>query len=169
MSVEEHRARGDKLDALRVAVITVSDTRTLETDASGKAIVETLEKAGHHVADRTIVRDEPAEVRRTLERWLAQKIDGVVLNGGTGIAPRDGTVEVVEALLDRALPGFGELFRYLSYQEIGAAAMLSRATGGIARGKAVFSLPGSTKAVRLAMEKLIIPELRHLVAQARGG
>jgi molybdenum cofactor biosynthesis protein B len=168
MSVEEHKARGERLGSLKSTVITVSDTRTLETDTSGQAIVAALEKAGHEVVERTVVPDDPPKVERVLKYWLAADVQIVVLNGGTGIAPRDGTVEVVSAALDRELPGFGELFRYLSYKQIGSAAMLSRAVGGIASGKVVFSLPGSRKAVRLAMEKLILPELDHLVSQLRG-
>ena len=162
MSVEEHRSGGGNLRG-RCAIITVSDSRTLETDKSGLWIVDRLGEAEHHVVERTVVPDEAERLRSVLGHWLAQDVDVVVLNGGTGIAARDGTVEVVREFLDRELPGFGELFRFLSYEQIGAAAMLSRALGGIARGKLLFALPGSIGAVRLAMEKLIVPELKHLL------
>jgi molybdenum cofactor biosynthesis protein B len=168
MSVEEHRRRGlDENDSLRCAVITASDTRTLETDESGLAIARQLEGAGHHVLERTVVPDDAGRIAHVLRHWLAADVDAVLLNGGTGIAARDGTVEVVRRFLDREIPGFGELFRMLSFRQVGAAAMLSRAVGGIAGGKAVFALPGSRRAVELAMEKLILPELRHMVHEMR--
>jgi molybdenum cofactor biosynthesis protein B len=162
MGVDEHRSRGGNLRA-RCAIITVSDSRTLETDKSGQWIVDRLGEAEHLVVERTVVPDEAERLRNVLGHWLEQDVDAVLLNGGTGIAARDGTVEVVREFLDRELPGFGELFRFLSYEQIGAAAMLSRALGGIARGKLLFALPGSSGAVRLAMEKLIVPELKHLL------
>lgn len=162
MGVDEHRARGGNLRA-RCAIITVSDSRTFETDKSGQWIVDRLGEAEHLVVERTVVPDEAERLRNVLGHWLEQDVDAVLLNGGTGIAARDGTVEVVREFLDRELPGFGELFRFLSYEQIGAAAMLSRALGGIARGKLLFVLPGSSGAVRLAMEKLIVPELKHLL------
>ena len=169
MSVEEHRTRGRRLGVLGSTVITVSDTRTLETDTSGQTIVALFEDAGHEVVERTVVPDDPPKVDRVLRHWLAaEEVEVIVLSGGTGVAPRDGTVEVVTAALDVTLPGFGELFRYLSYKQIGSAAMLSRAVGGVASGKAVFSLPGSRKAVHLAMETLILPELGHLLSLVRG-
>ena len=163
VSAEDHRQRGeDRIEALTCVVITVSDTRTLETDESGKEIVHELVKAGHDVIERTIVPDEPSRIDLVLRHWLKADVQAVILNGGTGISPRDGTVEVVRQLLDRELEGFGELFRMLSFDQVGAAAMLSRALGGIAQGKVVFALPGSRKAVALALEKLIVPELRHI-------
>ncbi len=168
MSVEEHKSRAKDLDVLRSTVITVSDTRTLETDTSGQTIVQRMEKAGHEVVERTVVPDDPEKIERVLRYWLGAEVDVVILNGGTGVSPRDGTVEIVEAALDRELPGFGELFRYLSFGQIGSAAMLSRAVGGVAREKVVFSLPGSRKAVELALDELIIPEIGHLIAQIRG-
>jgi len=155
---------------LTVAIVTVSDTRTPETDESGKLARRMVEEAGHRVTGVEIVADDPGALRAVLESRLAEKnVDAVLLSGGTGISPRDGTFEVVSAMLDKVLPGFGELFRALSYEEIGPGAMLSRAVGGVARGKAVFSMPGSTKAVRLALEKLILPELRHTAGEARKG
>jgi molybdenum cofactor biosynthesis protein B len=114
-----------------------------------------------------VVPDDPGRIGPVLRHWLAADVDAVLLNGGTGIAARDGTIEVIRQFLDRELSGFGEIFRMLSYEQVGAAAMLSRATGGVARGKAVFGLPGSRRAVQLAMEKLIIPELRHIVYEVR--
>lgn len=168
MGVEEHREKGAAdFGTLRCAVITVSDTRTLETDSSGKGIVAALEGAGHVVARRVLVRDEPVDLKEVLLRWLEADVECVLLNGGTGISARDGTVDVVRDLLDKELEGFGELFRWLSYEQVGAAAMLSRALGGIARGKVVFALPGSRGATRLALEKLILPELPHLVHEIK--
>lgn len=151
--------------ALRVGVLTVSDTRTLETDGSGAEAAARLESGGHIVFARLVVPDEPETVRDTVSRWLDDPAcDAVVTTGGTGIAPRDRTYEAVAALIDRRLDGFGELFRALSFDEVGSAAMLSRAVAGIARGKPLFALPGSTAAVRLAMERLVVPELGHLAA-----
>lgn len=147
-------------------VLTVSDTRTADTDTSGRAIRELLEAGGHHVSGHAIVRDEPSQVR---EQVLAQCGNGstqvIITTGGTGITSRDGTYEAVNGLLEKRLDGFGELFRMLSFDEIGSAAMMSRATAGTARGKVVFVLPGSENAVRLAMTRLIIPELAHVVQQ----
>jgi molybdenum cofactor biosynthesis protein B len=164
-SVQEHRERGR--GPVRCAVLTVSDTRTLETDEGGRLVVELLESAGHTVVRRGIVPDEPDRVRGWLEEALADpQVQAVLTTGGTGIAPRDRTYEVVSGLLEKRLDGFGELFRMLSYQEIGPAAMLSRAVGGVARGKVVLAMPGSPAAVRLAMEKLVLPELGHLVWEA---
>lgn len=151
---------------VRCAIITLSDTRTPETDKSGQHMRELLEGQGHTIAHYQIIRDEPDDLRALLTEFLAKhEIDAVLTNGGTGISRRDSTIEVVQALLDQPLPGFGEIFRLLSYQEIGSGAILSRATGGIARGKLLFALPGSTGAVELAMTKLIIPELRHLLSE----
>jgi len=147
-------------------VLTVSDSRTEETDASGAAIRQLLTEAGHRTLDHRIVPDDPSEVARQVRGWLDDpRCDGVILNGGTGIATRDRTYEAIEGLLDQRLDGFGELFRMLSYAEVGSSAMLSRALGGIARGKPVFALPGSTSAVRLAMTQLVLPELGHLLDQ----
>lgn len=149
-------------------VLTVSDSRTPDTDTSGELIREALEKAGHRVAWRGIVKDQPDEIRRTLLRAIARPdVDVAIVSGGTGVAPRDATVEAVEPLLDKQLPGFGELFRALSFREIGAAAFLSRALAGTAGRTAVFVLPGSSGAVRTALESLILPELAHLIGQLR--
>lgn len=165
-SVVQHRASAP--DKLRVAVLTVSDTRTMETDTSGRLIVESLENAGHTMQARAIVRDEPDEMRPLFESWRDREdIDAILVTGGTGISPRDRTVETVEALLTARLPGFGELFRMLSYAEIGPASILSRAMAGLMGSTPIFVIPGSRAAVALAMEKIIIPELPHVVSHAR--
>src|SRR5579872_115363 len=162
-SFQEHQAIGSKYGPLGFAVVTMSDSRTTETDASGKSISEAVSAAGHRVARYAIVKDDPARIKSELLAALADpKVAIVVTNGGTGVSLRDNAYETIVGLLDKRLDGFGELFRMLSYGEIGAAAMLSRAVGGIARGKVVFSLPGSTKAVKLGMEKLILPQAGHL-------
>jgi molybdenum cofactor biosynthesis protein B len=150
------------------AVITVSDTRTEATDTSGGLIRELLAAQGHAVQAYHIVPDEPSRIRPLLEQFLRQDgIDAVIVNGGTGISPRDVTYDTVAGMLEKTLPGFGELFRHLSFQEIGAAALLSRATAGVVGTRVVFSVPGSTAAVRLAMERLILPELGHILGQLR--
>jgi molybdenum cofactor biosynthesis protein B len=162
-----HGHRRDAPARVPTAVLTVSDTRTLETDSGGALVAELLAGAGHPVASRAIVRDEPEEIRRGLETALAAPdVRAVVLTGGTGVAPRDVTPETVEPLLERVIPGFGELFRVLSYEEIGSAALLSRALAGLRGGRVVFVLPGSRGAIRLALEKLILPELGHLAGEA---
>ncbi len=151
-----------------LAVLTVSDTRTGADDRSGAAITELLEAAGHTRVDYCILPDEPDRVKEQVVSWLNDPgLDGVLISGGTGIAPRDTTYEAIAGLLDRRLDGFGELFRMLSYREIGARAMLSRAVAGIASGKMVFSMPGSTPAVTLAMKELILPQLPHLAGELR--
>ncbi len=161
-----HAHRHGDAPKLALAVLTVSDTRTTETDRSGSAARRLLEQAGHRVADYRIVPDEPDQVRRTVEQWLSRAdCDGVIVSGGTGISSRDRTYEALVGLLDKRLDGFGELFRMLSWQQIGSAAMLSRAVGGIASGKLLFSLPGSLAAVTLALEQLILPELGHLKSE----
>lgn len=156
------------LIAVRCAILTVSDTRTFDTDRSGQWMQQSLQEAGHTVFDYKLLPDEPDQIRQQVLSWcqpVAPDIQAILLNGGTGIAPRDTTYDAIEQLLDQVLPGFGELFRWLSYQEIGSRAMASRAIAGVCRGKLVFSLPGSANAVRLGMEKLILPELPHLVRQ----
>jgi molybdenum cofactor biosynthesis protein B len=162
-SFEQHQASGAMYGPLGFAVLTMSDSRTPETDTSGRFIREAVTSAGHQVVRYALVKDDPHQIRLELRAALADpQVAVIVTNGGTGISLRDNAYETVVALLDKQLDGFGELFRMLSYQEIGAAAMLSRAVGGIARGKVVFSLPGSTKAVRLGMEKLVLPQAGHL-------
>ena len=161
----EHKATAPK--SVGCFVLTVSDTKNPETDTSGAVIRGLLTAAGHRVAGSAIVRDEPAEVARLVRDACARDdVETVILTGGTGITSRDSTYEAVEALLDKRLPGFGELFRMLSFQEIGAAAMLSRAQMGIHARRIVVSLPGSPNACRLALDKLLIPELGHLLREA---
>lgn len=162
MSASDHREQAEAQGAIRVAIVTVSDTRTPETDTSGRTIRELLEAAGHDVIGYRIVRDEPVEVEDALETFCGGESRLVIFSGGTGISHRDRTFDVISRKLEKTLPGFGEIFRMLSYEEIGAAAMLSRATAGVYRNTVVVSTPGSTNAVRLAMEKLILPEIQHL-------
>lgn len=159
-----HRSHRDQArdTPVRCAVLTISDTRTETTDGSGTLIRERLGEQGHEVASSHVLPDDPPAIRARLES-LAGTVDVVLLNGGTGISHRDTTFEAVSALLEKTLPGFGELFRMLSYEEIGAAAMLSRAVAGVYRNTVIFSMPGSTGAVRLALDRLILPEMRHLV------
>lgn len=161
--VVQHKA--DAPESIRCAVMTVSDTRTMETDRGGSLVCELLEAAGHRVAARELVRDEPAEMTQALNR-LGESVQAVLMTGGTGITSRDRTYETVTALFDKELPGYGELFRMLSYAEIGPAAMLSRATAGVIGKQVLLTMPGSPAAVALAMDKLILPELPHLVQQA---
>ena len=162
----EHRARAPH--ALSLAVVTVSDTRTPETDTSGALIVELTEAAGHHIVDRALVPDEPSVMRPLLEGYRGRAdLHAALLTGGTGISPRDRTSETVASLLTTPLPGFGELFRMLSYAESGPATILSRAVGGLMGELVVLVMPGSRAAVALAMEKIILPELPHLVREAR--
>ena len=167
MSVHEHKEKGKK--SVCCFVITVSDTRDETTDTSGQTIKSLLSAEGHQTSGYRIVKDEPAQIEALLKEALAsESVDAVIVNGGTGIAPRDGTFEVVNRFLEKQLDGFGEIFRYLSYLDIGSAAVMSRAAAGTARGKVLISLPGSKGAVTLAMEKLILPELRHMVSQLQG-
>lgn len=159
---EAHRASAP--DVVRCAVLTVSDTRNPDTDASGNLIRETLGFAGHNVVDYQIVPDEPEQIRRVLQDWVRRDdVQAILTNGGTGIAARDTTYDAISGLLDKRIDGFGELFRMLSWQEVGAAAMLSRAVAGVTGGTLVVAMPGSTNAVRLALTRLIVPELGHLV------
>jgi molybdenum cofactor biosynthesis protein B len=163
---EQHRRAAPAL--LGFALITVSDTRTAADDASGHALADLARAAGHRVEESDLVTDDVPAIRAAVERAQAREgVDVVVLTGGTGFSPRDVTIEAVGPLLERPVEGFGELFRMLSYQQVGAAAMLSRAAAGLVGTQAVFLLPGSPKAVALAMEKLILPEAAHLLGQAR--
>jgi len=167
MSVHEHKEKAKS--SVRCFVITVSDTRDQTNDSSGQTIKQFLTTERHHLAGYRIVRDEPVEIEALLNEVLGSSdVEAVIVNGGTGIAPRDGTYEVVSRFLDKRLDGFGEIFRYLSYLDIGSAAIMSRAAAGSARGKVLISLPGSKGAVSLAMEKLIVPEIRHMVSQLQG-
>lgn len=154
--------------AVRCFVLTISDTRTEATDTSGTFIAESIASAGHSLVGRAMLPDDAERVRAAVSAQLDRSdVDVIITTGGTGITSRDSTFEAVDGLLDKRLTGFGEIFRMLSYQHIGAAAIMSRATAGLARGHIVIVLPGSLAAVRLAMEKLVLPELGHLVQQAR--
>jgi molybdopterin adenylyltransferase len=162
----EHKALAPR--SVCCFVVTVSDTRTEATDSSGRTIVQLLETAGHTVAGRSIVRDDAELVRDTVVRQLATPgVQAIITTGGTGITSRDSTYEAITAMLEKRLDGFGELFRMLSYEQIGAAAMMSRACAGLVAGRIIVALPGSEAAVRLAMEKLLVPELGHMVQQAQ--
>ena len=165
-STTQHRCESPK--SVRCAVVTVSDTRTLETDRGGKLVMDLLTAGGHQVTGREIVHDDPAEIE-PLVRRLADPAatDAILITGGTGIAARDRTYETISGLLTKTMPGYGELFRMLSYADIGPAAMLSRAVGGVMNNVVILTMPGSVAAVELAMEKLIVPEIGHLVFEAR--
>ncbi|MBI2988604.1 MAG: molybdenum cofactor biosynthesis protein MoaB [Deltaproteobacteria bacterium] len=167
MSVAEHKEKGKK--NLSCFVVTVSDTRDETTDQSGQLIKTLLDGEGHCLAGYRIVKDEPVQIEALLEGALSRNdVDAVIVNGGTGISPRDGTYEVVSRFLEKRLDGFGEIFRFLSYQDIGPAAIMSRAVAGSAKGKVLISLPGSKGAVDLAMRRLVLPELGHMVSQLHG-
>jgi molybdenum cofactor biosynthesis protein B len=162
MAVHEHRAKGR--EHAGCVVLTVSDTRTEATDASGKRLKELLSAAGHRTVFYAIVPDDPERIRQALQPLLADEaVHAIFVTGGTGIARRDTTFEAMRSLFEKEIEGFGELFRMLSYQEIGAAAMLSRASAGVVAGKVLFSMPGSTAAVELAIGKLVLPELGHVL------
>ena len=161
----EHKARAPR-ERLRFGVLTVSDSRSAPEDRSGDEIASIVKAAGHDVTARDLVRDEAGDVRAAVER-LVGACDVVVVTGGTGVAPRDVTPEAIAPLFEKRLPGFGELFRALSWQEVGSSAMMSRAEAGIVAGRPVFLLPGSPGACRLAMERLVIPEAPHLVGLLR--
>lgn len=166
MSTDAHRATAP--DCVRCVVLVISDTRTLDTDTGGRAIAELLTAAGHQVVDRRILKDDPGPVADLVRELAVSGIaDAVITTGGTGITHRDSTFEAIDGLLDKRLPGFGELFRMLSFEQVGAAAMLSRACAGTCGRLIVLALPGSEKAVRLAMTRLILPELGHLVSEIR--
>jgi molybdenum cofactor biosynthesis protein B len=163
MSTQEHREQAAGKRAV-CAVLTISDTRTKETDKGGRTIITHLEAARHTIGDYAIVKDDAMQIDTQLRTWLSERrFDAICTTGGTGISSRDTTIEVVARLLDKQLDGFGELFRMLSWDEVGPAAMLSRAIAGLAGETLVFTMPGSTNAVALAMSKLIVPELPHLI------
>ena len=165
-SVQQHRSEGPA--SVRCAVVTVSDTRTLETDRGGRLIVDLLTPAGHTVSARHVIPDDPAQIGPLLKALAGRDdVDAILLTGGTGIGSRDQTFETVSGLLAKTLPGYGELFRMLSFDQVGPAAMLSRAIGGVMGGKILLTMPGSPAAVQLALEGLLVPELGHLVREAR--
>lgn len=164
-----HRAEGDKLPPLQCAIVTVSDSRTVDTDESGKAMRRLLEGAGHVVADYTLLKNDEPKVREHVRGLIARAgLDAILLTGGTGLGSKDRTVEAVRPLLEKELPGFGEIFRVLSFQEqVGTAAILSRAVAGGANGKFIVSMPGSKAAVELALTRVLLPELRHAIRELR--
>ena len=167
MAVTEHKDKAHRV--VRCAVITASDTRTVDTDTSGKKIQDLLAAQQHVVTSYQILKDEPTQISAAVRTLLDQSdVDAVIINGGTGIAPRDTTFEAIQGILEKEISGFGELFRMLSYQDIGSAAMMTRATAGVAKGKIIISLPGSTGAVELGMTKLVLPELGHMLFVLRG-
>lgn len=161
-STQEHKNHAADQGAVALAIITVSDTRTPQTDTNYHYLRDQIEAAGHHLADYRIIQDEPVQVQAALEQLSAGEAQILLFNGGTGISPRDTTFDVLSRALEKTLPGFGELFRVLSYDQVGAAAMLSRAVAGVYRQRVVISTPGSPAAVSLAWEKLIAPEIQHL-------
>lgn len=164
MSHLEHQKAAP--ESITCVVLTISDTRSATTDISGKLIIDLLTTAKHKILEKKIIRDEPSEITATLKRILSETSTQVVITtGGTGISKRDQTYDVIRKFVEKPIDGFGELFRALSYQEIGSSAMLTRACAGTALGKILISIPGSENAVRLAMEKLILPELGHLVRE----
>ena len=168
MSESVHKHRESAPDLVRVAVLTISDTRTPETDAGGDTVEELLRVAGHEIVHRAILRDEATGIRTKLVELLARPdVDAVITTGGTGISARDTTYEVADRMIEKKLDGFGEIFRMLSYEEVGAAAMLSRCVAGAVGTKFVACLPGSRNAVRLAVEKLLVPEISHIVFELR--
>jgi molybdenum cofactor biosynthesis protein B len=163
-SSQQHKKQASRRGPVTVAVVTVSDTRTEESDVNGRYLRAAIEAAGHHVHSTRIVRDEPDQVEAALEQLAADEaVQAILFNGGTGVSQRDRTFDVLARKLDKTLPGFGEIFRMLSWEQVGSAAIMSRATAGVYRGKIVVSTPGSPAAVQLAWEKLIAPELEHLV------
>ncbi len=167
-SIELHRKQSGRIGPIALAIVTVSDSRTMETDKNGEYLHEQVKRLGHRIVDYRVIPDEPAVVERTLEEIAGSDAQLILFNGGTGISPRDTTIDVIERMLEKEMRGFGEIFRMLSFQEVGTAAMITRATAGVFRGKMVVCTPGSPAAVRLAWEKLIEPELNHLVWEVRG-
>jgi molybdenum cofactor biosynthesis protein B len=162
MGAEDHRQKAGK-GPVTIAIVTVSDTRTPETDQNRQYIEKRMSELGHNVAAYRLIKDEPDQVAAVIQELaMMPEVQLILFNGGTGISPRDTTYDVVSKYLEKTLPGFGELFRLLSFQEVGAAAMFSRATAGVYHGKLIFSMPGSPNAVQVALEKLIIPEINHL-------
>jgi molybdenum cofactor biosynthesis protein B len=162
LSADFHRQQAASQGSVPIAIVTVSDSRTPETDTSGQLIRQLAEAAGHRIVGHRIVKDEPEQVALALDDFAGGEARLILFNGGTGISQRDRTYDVISKKLEKTLPGFGEIFRMLSYEQVGAAAMLSRATAGVYRNRVVFSTPGSPNAVRLALEKLILPEIQHL-------
>ena len=167
MSVEEHKRHAESLGPMNCTVLTLSDAKTEKDDLSGRIMIDLLSQAGHKVVNYRVIPNDPEVVRSAIEDELKGEVDIVLTTGGTGLSRRDSTIEVVTPLLDKVLPGFGELFRVLSYNQVGSAALLSRALLGLAKGRVIACLPGSPQAVELALKELIIPELKHLIREAR--
>ncbi len=163
MGVSDHRKSAERTGPVAYVVLTVSDSRSEETDESGRLVRRLFDEAGHHLVDYELVRDEPQQIQAAVQRFLLGTGQCLIVTGGTGVGRRDVTIETVTPLLEKILPGFGELFRSLSHGEIGSAAMLSRAMCGISRGKLVCCLPGAEAAVRLGLSKLLLPELPHVL------
>lgn len=167
-STREHRENAEDQEPLRIAVLTISDTRTEETDTSGQMITALLEEHGHFIAAYGILKDNPERIQHEVAAISQiEDIDVILTNGGTGISQRDGTIEAIYPLLTQEIPGFGELFRMLSWEEVKSASMLSRAIGGLIGKTLIFCMPGSSNAVSLAMHQLILPEVKHLVWETR--
>ncbi len=163
-TVHEHKAHAPR--SIGCMIITCSDTRIADTDSSGQLIQRLLKEQGHTIVGYHLAKDDPAQIQLWMARATTNEaVQALIINGGTGVSRRDTTFEAVDAMLEKRLPGFGEIFRLLTYQEIGSPAIMSRATAGIIKGRVIFSIPGSEHAVRLAMEKLILPELGHLVKE----
>jgi len=158
----DHHQKAAALPPAHISIVTVSDSRTPETDTNGQYLKTQIEMAGFQLAGYHIVHDEPAEIETLLDELVAKDVQLILFNGGTGISKRDTTYDVISKKLEKVMPGFGEIFRMLSYEQVGAAAMFSRATAGVYRGKVIISTPGSPAAVQLAWEKLIAPEIQHL-------
>jgi molybdenum cofactor biosynthesis protein B len=161
----EHQA--DLPAKIIIAVLTVSDSRTESNDKSGRLIIRSLRSRGHYIENYRIVKNDPNEIKSVIDTWISSNmIQAIIISGGTGISHKDITVETLDPLLEKKLQGFGELFRFLSYEEIGTSAIMSRALAGTLDGRVVISIPGSVEAVKLAMEKIIIPEIGHMVREA---
>ncbi|MBI3038355.1 molybdenum cofactor biosynthesis protein MoaB, partial [bacterium] len=165
MSHEEHKTRAPK--ELAISVLTLSDTRGEAEDASGSLIKSKILEAGYSIARYAVIKEDPGKIEETLRLWLTDTVDAIITNGGTGLSHRDGTIEIAKKFFSKELPGFGELFRYLSFQQIGPACVLSRATAGIAQGKLLVCIPGSTNAVKLVLERILVPELPHMIWEIR--
>lgn len=163
-AVHEHKSQAPT--SIPCLVITCSDTRTPETDGSGQLLMRMLKDAGHTVVAYYIIKDEPGQILFRINQGIANGVaQAIIVNGGTGISSRDSTFEAIDRMLEKRLDGFGEIFRYLTYQEIGSAAIMTRAIAGVVKGRVIFSIPGSEHAVKLAMETLILPELPHVIQQ----
>lgn len=167
MGVNDHKRDAEGIGAISFAVITVSDSRTEAEDESGQFIRHRMQEEGHQLVSYALLKNDLASIRQHVIELFKQKVACIIATGGTGLSSRDVTIEAVTPLLDKSLEGFGELFRYVSFHEVGSAALLSRATAGSARGTIIFCLPGSIKAVQLALERLILPELKHVIRELR--